>query len=124
MAEVVIHEAGAASNTPAAADLEVVTDARGRKLKLKRPTILQESRVVRMMGEAAMNASYMSGYVLPAVMVVDIDGQAVPFPNSEREIEAAIQRLDHDGVEAVLGHILAQAKDKIAEAEEGAAVKN
>jgi hypothetical protein len=40
--------------------------------------------------------------VLPMTYVVEIDGVPVNQPNSEREIEALITRLDEEGVAAVM----------------------
>lgn len=85
------------------ADL-VLTDSKGRKLKIKEPGILAESRLVRTMGEAASNTSYMYGYVIPAVQVVEINGDPVGFPLSIREVEALIIRLGREGLECVLGY--------------------
>ena len=92
-----------------------VTDSRGRVLKLRKLDILSESRLVRMLGQDAVtNTIYMNGYVLPAVMVSEIDGEAQYLPISEREMEALIQRLDNDGIEAVLNHLKATVEDKAA----------
>lgn len=80
--------------------------ADGRKLTLKQPDILQETRIVRAMGDNASNAVYMSAYVLPAAFVVAIDGDPVIFPRTEREIEGLIQRLGRDGIDAVRKHLV------------------
>lgn len=72
---------------------------------IKQPSILQESRLVRAMGEGAMNAAYMTGYVLPAAMVVEVDGEAVPFPLTELQVDAAIQRVGRAGLSAVMQYI-------------------
>ena len=88
-----------------------VTDSRGRVFKLKKLNILSESRLVRMLGqEAVTNQVYMNAYVLPAVMVSEIDGEAVFTPNTQREMEALIQRLDNDGIGAVLEYLQNQAE--------------
>lgn len=89
-----------------ATDHMTVTDARGRVLKLRKLDIISESRLVRMLGQDAVtNTVYMNGYVLPSVMVSKIDDEEVFLPMSEREMEALIQRLDNDGIEAVLNHL-------------------
>jgi hypothetical protein len=108
MTKVTLNEGAQA---PAAADDDVVTDSRGRRLKIKRPDILQESRLVKTMGEASTNQAYMTGYVLPAAMVVEIDGEAVQFPNSQREVDASITRLGREGIEAVLNHFISRVGD-------------
>ncbi|OYV38334.1 MAG: hypothetical protein B7Z80_10340 [Rhodospirillales bacterium 20-64-7] len=78
----------------------------GRKLTIKQPDILQETRIVRAMGDSAANAVYMSAYVLPAAFVVAIDDDQVIFPRTEREIEGLIQRLGRDGIAAVRKHLV------------------
>lgn len=106
--------------TPIADNL--VTDSKGRVLKVVEPDVLAESRLMRMVGaEAALNPAYMRLYVMPAVSVVEIDAEEMPFPMSQREVDAAIQRLGHEGINAVLAHNAAKRGDK---AEEDAAVKN
>ena len=87
----------------------VLTLADGRKLTIKQPGILQESRLVRAMGQDATNAAYMTSYVAPSAWVVAIDGDAVIFPNTAREVEGLIQRVGRDGIIAVLNHMVEQA---------------
>ena len=110
MAKLTMKETPAQAPAAEAADSDIVNDSKGRRLKIKQPDILKESRLVRVMGEASMNAAYMTGYVLPAAMVVEIDGEAVPFPSSEREVEACMQRLGREGMTAVMEHMSAQAE--------------
>jgi hypothetical protein len=47
----------------------------------------------------------MGGYVVPAVSVVAIDGEEMPFPMTQREIDASIQRLGEAGIRAVIMHM-------------------
>lgn len=91
---------------------EIITDAKGRKLRIREPDILTESRLVRSLGDAASNVAYMYGYVFPAAMVVEIDGQPMPFPMTEREIDAAIQQIGRHGLLAVMKHAEDKNKDK------------
>lgn len=106
---------------PATIADNLVTDAKGRVLKVVEPDVLAESRLMRMVGaEAALNPAYMRLYVMPAVSVVEIDGDAMPFPMSQREVDAAISRLGHEGINAVLERNAALRKKE----EEDAAVKN
>lgn len=81
-----------------------VKDARGRTITLKKPGILTQYRLVEMMGESAANETYMN-MVLPVLFVSAIDGEAVMTPNSKREVEALIQRLDEDGIAAVVNGV-------------------
>lgn len=79
---------------------EVVTDPKGRSIKLKKPGVLAQFRLVEALGETAQNAVYM-GMVMPLIFVAEIDGDPVFPPNTKREVEALIQRLDTDGVNFV-----------------------
>lgn len=90
----------------------VVVDSKGRRISIREPTILQESRLVRMMGEAGTNAAYMTGYVLPAAMVTAIDGEAVFFPLNQMQVEAMIERLGREGMGIIMQHIVDGAKDQ------------
>ena len=44
----------------------VVPDSRGRKLTIREPSVLDESRLARLMGDSSTNMGYMLGYVTPA----------------------------------------------------------
>lgn len=76
-----------------------VTDAKGRTIVLKKPGTLAQFRLVELMGESAKNVVYMN-MVLPLIFVVSIDGDSVNKA-TKPQIEALIQRLDDEGVEAV-----------------------
>ena len=97
--------AAAANSAASEPELSVVTDSAGRELTIKQPSILQESRLVRAMGDSAMNAAYMSGYVLPAAMVIRIDGAECLFPLVQGEVDAAIQRVGRHGLAAIMAHL-------------------
>lgn len=77
-----------------------ITDARGRTITLKKPGVLAQYRLVEALGDTAKNEVY-TAMVLPLIYVAGIDGEPVFQPTGKREIEALIQRLDEDGVEAV-----------------------
>ena len=80
----------------------VVTDATGRVIKLKKPGVLAQYRLVEVVGaEAAKNEVYM-GMILPLIFVSEIDGKPLQSPRSKNEVDALIQRLDEDGISAVL----------------------
>lgn len=117
-----------APDAPKAAN--IVIDSKGRTLKLAELDVLAESRLIRLIGgEAAMNQPYMRLYVMPAVSVVEIDAEPMPLPQTQREIDAAISRLGHEGINAVIEHWSEQRKAAEAalaekEAAEKAALKN
>lgn len=84
----------------AAAEI-TVTDTAGRTIKLKKPGVLAQFRLVEVMGETAKNQVYM-GMVLPLIYVISIDGDPVFQPTSKLQVEALIQLLDEHGVDAVM----------------------
>lgn len=110
-----------AATKPASAHPEnSVTDSRGRLLVIEEPDIVAESRIIRALGDAAQNASYLTAYVMPAVMVSSIDGEPCAQPKTALEIEGAIKRVGREGITAVLHYLNSQAEA----AAEKADVKN
>lgn len=79
----------------------VVTLGDGRNVTLKKPGVLSQFRLIRMLGDAAKNQVYVS-MVLPFTYITAIDGKLVNAPNTEREIEALITRLGDEGVDVVM----------------------
>ena len=88
---------------PAQTEFSVI-DANGRVIKLKKPGILSQYRLVEALGESAKNEIYM-GMVLPIIYVTAIDDDVIYQPSSKREVEALIQRLDEDGIAAVMAGV-------------------
>lgn len=78
-----------------------VTDARGRRIKLTKPSVLAQFRLVKMLPpDVAANHTYV-GMCMPLLFVAEIDGEVVLFPNSDRELDAFIERLGDEGITAV-----------------------
>lgn len=102
----------------------MVIDTRGRRLVVEEPDFLTESRVMRAIGEASSNQHYVLAYVMPAVMVVEIDGVRVPPPVTNQQVEAAITRVGREGMMAVLGHIEKKAKAASEAADSAQSLKN
>jgi hypothetical protein len=78
-----------------------VTDSAGRVIKLKRPGVLAQFRLVEVLGESAKNQVYM-GMVLPLIYVTAVDDLPVFQPTSKLQVEALIQQLDEHGCAAVM----------------------
>lgn len=78
-----------------------VKDARGRTLTLVKPNVLATIRLVKILGDVSKNSVYMT-LVGPITYLTEIDGERVIPPNTERELEALIQRLDEEGLMAVI----------------------
>ena len=81
-----------------------MTDARGRKIGLRRLPFLEEVRIADTVGAArAANQAYM-GMVNPLLYIAEIDGDQIPIPRTLMQVEALIQRADHEGfIAAALG---------------------
>lgn len=79
----------------------VVKDALGREITLVRPRPLAQFRLVKVLGAAANNTTYLQ-MVTPMIWVAKIDDVDVHFPTSEREIELTIDLLGEEGLEAVM----------------------
>jgi hypothetical protein len=77
-----------------------IIDNLGRIITLKKPGVLAQFRIVEIMESSAKNEVYMA-MVMPIIFVAAIDGDPVLMPNSKREVEALISRLDDEGVDAV-----------------------
>lgn len=122
MAKLEVNETPSQQVIAKAAAEILVTDAQGRKIKLKKPGVLAQFRLVEILADSAKNEVYM-GMVLPLIYVAEIDGEAVMMPNSKREVEALIQRLDEDGISAVAQGVMANFGASNPEADK-AALKN
>jgi hypothetical protein len=121
--QVTINESAPSAQLIAKAIAEaVITDDRGRSIKLKKPGVLAQYRLIEILGETAKNQVYM-GMVLPLIFVAEIDGEPVFQPSSKREVEALIQRLDEDGIAAVMAGVNAHFGASDPEADK-AALKN
>lgn len=100
----------------------VITDGMGRAITLKKPGVLAQFRLIEALGETAKNEVYM-GMVLPLIFIASIDGAVVPTPVRKSEVEALIQRLDEEGVTAVVNGVQQHFGNSNPEADK-AAIKN
>jgi hypothetical protein len=86
-----------------------VTDKLGRRITLTRPPMLAQFRLIEVIGKEdpalASVPTYMQ-VVLPLIYVSAIDGDPVFFPARKVELDALIQRLDEDGVDAVVKGVI------------------
>ena len=78
-----------------------VTDSRGRVITLQRPGILAQFRIVEVAGkDSAENRIYMN-MILPLIYVTSLAGEPITLPKNKLQLEALVQLLDEDGIEAV-----------------------
>jgi hypothetical protein len=76
----------------------IVADGRGRKLGIKRAmNALSAFRLARVLGPDAYNGPVMTLAIM-YTSVVSINGDPVPFPKTELQLEALIDRLDTDAL--------------------------
>jgi len=101
MAKATVNETPTAELIKAAQTEVVVQDSRGREIKLKKPGVLAQYRLVEALGSLAKNEVY-TGMVMPLIFVTEIAGDPIFQPTTKLEIEALLVRLDEDGLSAVL----------------------
>lgn len=85
----------------AAASTATVVSDEGRTITVTKLGPLKRMRLFEIIGpEAARNEKYV-GIAALACAVTHIDGERVPSPNTKREVEALVDRLGDDGLNAV-----------------------
>lgn|GEM_PF-1005397 len=84
-------------------EVRLPPDSRGRVITLGKPGVLAQFRLTKMLGPLAANHTYMQ-MILPLLYIKSIDdgdgegAHPIGFPQTDREVEALIQRLDEEGV--------------------------
>lgn len=78
-----------------------VRDALGRTIKVKRLSAVEKMRLAKALGEFNTNETY-SNYGWVAAAVREIDSSPVVFPMNNLQLEATVQRLDDDGIDAAM----------------------
>jgi len=77
---------------------EVVVDAAGRKLSLRKIGAVEQLRIFKAIGPVlSENAPYVTGALIAAAVAM-IDELPLPFPVNEAGVEAALERI---GLEAM-----------------------
>ena len=92
-------EAATQTEGQEAAAIEV-TAANGKRIKIKRPPVLAQYRLVEALGDAAESRVYLR-MCIPLLWVAAIDDVAVHAPTSKMQVEGLIARLDEAGIAAV-----------------------
>lgn len=109
MTQVTMHDATPTQAiVKAASQTATVTDARGRSIAIRKLGPLDRMKLFEVVGpENSRNEQYV-GYAALAFIVSAIDGEPVARPNSKLALEALVQRLDDDGMDAVARHLAEQ----------------
>lgn len=105
--ELTIKEGAGKVETPSQAIVNAANktaeavDPAGRRITIKKITLLERSRLLRVVGpELSGNMQWM-GLAIVAASVTSIDGDLMAKPGTVREIEALFSLLDDDGLNAV-----------------------
>ena len=104
MTKVTLKETPTQEILAKASEESFVIDSIGRTIKIKKPGVLSQYRLIEALGDSAQNRTYM-GMVLPLIYVTSIDDMAVNQPKTKLQVEALIQQLDEHGIEAVMKHV-------------------
>jgi hypothetical protein len=106
MAKLTIHDADApiAAHTSATTEI-TVTDALGRRIKVRKLRPSERGRLSRKLGQEAAGDPVTFGHSFIAASVTEMDGDPVFFPQSLIEAEALADRLGDEGLEAAGGAI-------------------
>jgi hypothetical protein len=101
-----------------------VSDARGRKIEVRKLKTLDRMRLVELVGAAnAANEQYL-GFAMLAYSVSSIAGNPVGRPTTKLALESIVQELDDDGFDAVSKAFTEHFMDGLTESEAKEAVKN
>jgi hypothetical protein len=93
-----------------------VKDTRGRVIKYRRLNALDRAKLFKAIGPDHSTTAPYVGMAMMAASATEIDGVPIPFPFNESQIDAAIARLDDEGMEAVT---IAIAVSRMPKSEEG-----
>jgi hypothetical protein len=105
MAKVTVHDAKTESPSQtivkAANQPVIVTDALGRKIGIKKMKPLDRLKMFEVIGSGNSENQFYLGYASLAYHVTSIDGDPVNRPASKLQLEALVQRLEDEGMDAV-----------------------
>lgn len=95
------NESNGASETPVTKNKWEIIDDKGRKLVLKKPTVLDEIEFPLLLGaDRAANTMFLSR-VMPLLYLDSFDGKKVEPFKTFMDVEYTIQKLGHEGIEAL-----------------------
>lgn len=81
-------------------DGKEVVDSKGRKLKLRKPDILDFYDLMSAIGDDS-KSPICQHTAMNVLYVASIDGQVVASPKSHREFRATLQRIGFEGIQAI-----------------------
>lgn len=112
MATKIHHDTPSEQIIKAANQTDTVTDARGRQLAIRKIGALDRMKMFEVCGpENSKNEAYL-GYAALAFSVAKIDDEDLPRIDNKLRLEARIDRLGDEGLDAVGAFFQAEAKVK------------
>lgn len=81
-------------------DGQEITDSAGRKIRLKKPNVLDKYDLFSALGDDSKNMMCLT-YALPILHIATIDGMVIEAPKSYAQFRATLQRVGDDGIDAV-----------------------
>lgn len=105
MTTVTRHESPSEQLIAKAIEEFATQDARGRVFKLRKPGLLQQFRLVEVIGESAKNEVYLN-MCRPLIFIASIDGDPITQPLNKLELEGLITRVGDEGLDAVFQGIV------------------
>lgn len=103
----------------AAAQTVTVTDARGRKIEVRRPSNVTRRNARKAMSAESQAKPALMAEAMMAFLVVSIDGAIEPPPSFETAVEALQDRLGDEGLAAIadaLDELMPAQRDPVADA--------
>ena len=85
------------STNGAAEAPEVLTDARGRKITMRKINVLDQVKLLRAIGPTQSSNQPYVQIVMMVASVADIDGVPLVMPTTEQHIDALIRRIGDEG---------------------------
>lgn len=82
-------------------EIKYATDARNRRIGVEKPRALLRFRLLKILGADNSKNEILLGNAMLAFLVREVNGEKIAQINSERQLEAMIDRLDDDGLAAV-----------------------
>lgn len=101
MTKLTVNETPTGQIIAKAAAEVMVEDAKGRVITLKKPGILAQYRLIEALGDTAKNETYVA-MCIPLLYVTSVDGEPEMTLSSKLLVEAIIQRLGDEGIEAIM----------------------
>ncbi len=78
-----------------------VTDSRGREITFRKLGASEQRRLLKAVSDETANKERLFGLYMLAACVTSIDGDEIRFPASELQLDALVDRLDTEGLNAV-----------------------